>query len=470
MRNFLVAMISVVVLLNNGVAMAQDNITLSASTTDYTNFRAQPSLTAGVITILDPGTLLTLNGRTSDAQWLRATDGERDGWVFFTLVVTAGDLQSLPIVAAPPIATTPATADNEPPAAAVGDGQLAAATNAPANFRAGPSTGYTVLAGLTADTPLVLTGRTGTASWVQARAAGQVGWIYAPLVTTDGELNALPVVAAPPLSASSSTTTGGAAAVPPTSSGVVSGVGSRSQQIFARGQQLGNRADVFSKVGDSISRNPVFLYPVGVGGLQLGTHAYLQPTVDFFTRTTARTHNSFANDSFAVRSGWTSGDVLSAANAPGECGGASPLVCEYQQTRPAVAMIMLGTNDILRGVPLATFQANMQAIISTSIDMGVIPVISTIPDLDGAAGGQVIAFNNTIRALASANATPLWDYWSVLQSLPNRGLSSDGIHPSFDPATGQTAIFDSYYMTFGYNVRNLTALVVLDTVRRRVLS
>lgn len=455
---------------------AQDN-TLLATTTDYTNFRVLPSLGANVITILDPGTPVQLIGRTSDAQWLEAIVDETEGWLFFTLVATSSDIQSLPITATSQ--TSSESVDSSGAAIAIGNGNISASTTGPANFRSGPGTGYDVIAGLTVDTPLTLTGQNMAGTWLQASAAGQIGWIYAPLVTVDAETASLPVVAAPSSSATSDVSAGNdSSAVSSTntsanggvSASIVSNIGSRSAQIFAQGQQLGNRADVFSKVGDSISRNPVFLYGVGVGGLQLGPYTYLQPTVDFFSQTGARTHNSFANESLAVRSGWASGDVLNAANAPTLCAGESPLVCEYRQTRPAVALIMFGTNDILRGVPLTTFQANMQTIISTSITMGVIPVISTIPDIDGPTGGQVQSFNNVIRALAASNGTPLWDYWSALQTLPSRGLSSDGYHPSFDPTTGQTAIFDGYYMTYGYNVRNLTALVVLDTLRQRVLS
>ena len=470
MRLWLLLVVIIVVLQGSASVLAQGDMTIAAQTSDYTNFREQPSLNASVIQILDPNTPIVLDARTQNGEWMRGVVDDKIGWVFHTLVLTDDDLNELTTVAVviPETATTNTTTEFESDVE-VGEGEIAAITGRIANFRAGPSTAYGIQTTLSADVPLVLTGRNALGNWVQANDNDVVGWIYAPLVLADGEISSLSVVEAPPLTVAttaSTATTGG-------SGGVLSNVGARSQQIFAAGQQLGNRADVFSKVGDSISTNPNFLYPVGVGGVRFGAYAYLQTTVDYFSATGARTHNSFANDSIAVRNGWTSADILSAGWAPaGVCQpGENPLVCEYRTVRPSVALIMVGTNDVLRGVSIGAFQTNLQVIVSTSINMGVIPVLSTIPDInDGINGGRVAAFNNIIRAVAAANATPLWDYWSALQGLPNQGLSSDNYHPSFDPATGQTAIFDGQYLSYGYNVRNLTALQVLDILRQTVLS
>jgi hypothetical protein len=55
------------------------------------------------------------------------------------------------------------------------------------------------------------------------------------------------------------------------------------------------------------------------------------------------------------------------------------------------------------------------------------------------------------------------DYWLALR-LPNKGLSYDNLHPSFDAAPGTSAIFTADYLLYGFNMRNLTALLVLDAV------
>ncbi|NUM49067.1 MAG: hypothetical protein HUU38_30555, partial [Anaerolineales bacterium] len=53
----------------------------------------------------------------------------------------------------------------------------------------------------------------------------------------------------------------------------ITGVGPRAKEIFALGQRLGNRANVFSKVGDSISFTAAYLTPFGKGQYDLGAYA-----------------------------------------------------------------------------------------------------------------------------------------------------------------------------------------------------
>jgi hypothetical protein len=63
---------------------------------------------------------------------------------------------------------------------------------------------------------------------------------------------------------------------------------------------------------------------------------------------------------------------------------------------------------------------------------------------------------------------PLWDYWHALQTLPNQGISADGIHPSAPP-DGFTGRFTPANLQYGYTIRNLTALQALNTVWRSVM-
>jgi lysophospholipase L1-like esterase len=134
--------------------------------------------------------------------------------------------------------------------------------------------------------------------------------------------------------------------------------------------------------------------------------------------------------------------------------------------RPAVALIMIGTNDILAGVDGGTYRAHLETIVQISIDSGVIPVLSTIPDnqIQPDWAARVPEINAIIRSVASAYGVPLWDYWLALQALPNKGLSADNLHPSFDAAPGTSAIFTADHLLYGFNVRNLTALLVLNAV------
>ncbi len=362
-------------------------------------------------------------------------------------------------VEAPPPSTAPTI-----------EGALGGATSRRVNFRTGPGLNYGIIQTLPAGTPANFIGRNISNSWFQAVVGGQEGWLYYTLIDISGDISSLPVIEVEPPAGGGSSGGSGGGSVP--ASSVVSNIGSRSRQIFLVGQSLGNRPDVFSKVGDSVTATHYFLRPVGVGGLQLHGYAYLQPVVSYFSQTPARTHNSFANDSVAARGGWTTVEVLNPAlNVPGVCQpGETPLACEYRVSRPSVALIMFGTNDVAR-IDTAVYQQNLQTIVQISIDMGVIPVLSTIPDNVAypQLEARVLEFNSIIRRIARANGTPLWDYWQSMQSLPNYGISGDGYHPSLNPATGETGVFSDDGLRYGYNMRNLTALIVLDAIWRNVL-
>src|SRR2546421_12405972 len=82
------------------------------------------------------------------------------------------------------------------------------------------------------------------------------------------------------------------------------------------GRRLGNRPDVFAKVGDSISESPAFLGGLGCLKWQLGLHPGLQSTIAYFARRplgglgfdNGALSNSFNRPSAATRvatlSGW----------------------------------------------------------------------------------------------------------------------------------------------------------------------
>jgi hypothetical protein len=99
--------------------------------------------------------------------------------------------------------------------------------------------------------------------------------------------------------------------------------------------------------------------------------------------------------------------------------------------------------------------------------MGVIPVISTIPDFTYEdVGTKVQQMNEMIARLAYEYEIPLWDYWAAMQPLPNHGLSTDGVHPSWAVAGD----LSPKYVIYGMNTRNLTALQALDALWRGVIA
>ncbi len=256
----------------------------------------------------------------------------------------------------------------------------------------------------------------------------------------------------------------------PTSPGMLSGSAARRiQTIYGIGQALGNRADVFSKVGDSITVSAYFLQPIGERLYNLGEHNELQPVVDHFSAANARAGNSFYNPSLAAGVGWAAWGVLDPSLAdPVYClPGESPLGCEYRITRPAIALIMVGTNDAAYRSP-QQYRSDLMEIVRISKEMGVIPILSTIPHIPGFEA-QVRELNGVVVEVTTAERLPLWDYGAAMDSLPNHGLGWDNLHPSAPPDGYEVAAdMRAHNLQYGYVMRNLTALQMLDMVWRTV--
>jgi uncharacterized protein YraI len=428
------------------------------------NVRETPNRRGNVLGQLAPGTELILHGREDTAGgglWVFITPvaGGVTGWVLsdYLLFPLSLDLNALPVVAGTAVSAPTQT----PMTVSVPEGAVSGTTRSNVNFRSGPGTNFSIIRRLARGTIVVITGRNAAGTWLRVQVDGQQGWLSSAYVTANGSLDGLPI------SDGGAITNVPSAASGSSMPGVVPIVGSHARQIFLSGQTLGNRANVFSKVGDSITASSAFLYPIGLGGTQLDAYSALQPVIDYFSHTTARTHNSFANDSIAARNGWTSGDLLDPARGEQNgCPGEAPLTCEYRVVRPAVALIMIGTNDAMLGVSSTHFRANLETIVQTTINVGIIPVLSTIPD-NTIVPDRIGEFNSIITSVAAGYNIPLWNYWLALQGLPGRGISGDGVHPSLGPFEG--GIFTPDGLIYGYNMRNLTALMVLDVVWRGAL-
>ncbi len=236
----------------------------------------------------------------------------------------------------------------------------------------------------------------------------------------------------------------------------------RVRALRALGATRGMRADVFAKIGDSITESASFLSDIGHGWHELGAHAYLAPTVAHFSRTTfADGSNSFSRSSACAMGGWVAAYAL--AMDP-----MSALRGEMDYTRPAYAVVMYGTNDLDRITP-EEFTRDMTRILDIIESYGSVPVLSTIPDrLDRPdAGMRVPPFNAAIRAMAAARHLPLMDYWRALQDLPRKGIDPDGIHPSAYVTSGNVAcgLLTPDGLRYGYNLRNLVTLFALDRLR-----
>jgi hypothetical protein len=248
--------------------------------------------------------------------------------------------------------------------------------------------------------------------------------------------------------------------------------------LYSAGQLSGLRSGVFAKIGHSFG---FWQYNLGTLGhsrpvIIWGDQSHLSSTVTFFSTTTARLTNSFADRSVACLRGGTTSDILSLLsnynasfrydNAGALCSGKTALVCAYDTLSPAYSIIILGTTEL--GTDANTFKANMQSIIDYTISRNIIPIIVNITKRSDADYSSAInIFNTKLSEISTNSNIPLVDVYSAFNSLGsgnNYGLSVDNIHPSW-PTNGNTADFTSTGQLYGYNILNLCLLEALRLVR-----
>ncbi|HEX5593907.1 MAG TPA: SGNH/GDSL hydrolase family protein [Solirubrobacterales bacterium] len=251
------------------------------------------------------------------------------------------------------------------------------------------------------------------------------------------------------------------------------------QKVAARGERFGNSPGVFVKIGDSITASPSFLQALACRRPRLGAWSELGGTLEFFGATPVPPgaeealcpiSNSYSRLGVAAVPGWRALDALSPLESPSECQGLPAVSCELQLLRPSVALIMFGTND-LEEFTAVEFRRDLAGLTRLVSRAGTIPVVSTIPPRVQRPFSQRVArFNAEIAALAENRALPLWNFWRQLvePGVPDQGLGEDGVHPSALCPPCTAIDFRPTGLRYGYALRNLGALRVLDRLRRRV--
>lgn len=245
----------------------------------------------------------------------------------------------------------------------------------------------------------------------------------------------------------------------------------RLGRIWQAGQQLGRRANVLAKVGDSITASGLFLSDAGDGNAVLGAHPELASIIAYYRKLRVDkiggvAHNSLNRHSLAARAGYTAFQLYGPT--------VSPLQMEYSAINPAVAVIMIGSNDIDE-MAAAEFQSDLAGVVDTTLQAGIIPILSTIPDRSDSARtiARMAAFNAVIRDEAAAEHLPLIDYWAALQPLPNRGIGADSLHPTVFPAprgAQGSVTFTARGLQYGWDLRNYLTLQMLARVRAVVFA
>lgn len=237
---------------------------------------------------------------------------------------------------------------------------------------------------------------------------------------------------------------------------IIPTISPRVKEIYARGHELGNSPNAFSKIGDCGSTPAWFLgdYDRGPRYYNLGEYQVLNNVIQAF-------QGSYDRISLAAKSGFNASSIFSPLWSNRELcqPNESPLACEYRVHKPSFAFIMLGTNDVWHQ---DSFEPQMRLIIETSIDLGIVPILSTKAD-NREGDGSV---NATIARLANEYQMPLWNFWAAVQDLPDQGLQDDGSHLTWAP----NQFNDPQVLEKAWPVRNLTALQVLNEIWNYVSS
>jgi len=412
---------------------------------------------------VNDGASVTVLGRSDDGLWLeiRLASGI-GGWVQTNTVITNAQMSNLLITGYVPQESPTPSPD-----------LIVKSDAAGLRLRTQPNTDSSVLVNLDADEELTAIGRNRDSQWIQVIATDrdrQRGWVMAQFVNIYVDVLRLPVT----FGNDPRPTADGSAVVAVPSTDAIVNITDNARAIFDRGVGVGNRPNVFSKVGDSITVATWAFYPIGWGQQQLGNYSYLQPAIDYFSSAIVRDgNNAFSTIPLAADNQWTSNDLLNPAKGdPAVCNGnETPLDCEYRVSRPSIALILIGTNDVgtMGG---ATYRRNIEAILDKTLVRNILPVLSTIPNRAGYEA-QVDEFNNIIRTTAQQYQIPIWQYHEIMDTLPNNGLDSDGVHPSYPTGTlGQweaAVNFIGDNLNYGYNQRNLSTLQVLDALWRQVI-
>ncbi len=234
-------------------------------------------------------------------------------------------------------------------------------------------------------------------------------------------------------------------------------ISGRTREIYRSGLAMGNNPRVFSRIGDCASAAPAFL--VGFdGNYNLGDYSSLQPAIDYFK-------GSFKRPSLAAKAGLNSAGLLTTLWTGEQClKNESLLDCQYRLDRPSFALIAIGTNEAYYvKVNPGSFERNMRIIIEETIAQGIVPVLGTKAD-DVEGDGSI---NATIARLAMEYELPLWNFWLAAQPLPDHGMVEPE-HLSSVSYANFTDFTIPNSLEYGMQVRNLTALQMLDFLRQQL--
>ncbi len=268
-------------------------------------------------------------------------------------------------------------------------------------------------------------------------------------------------------------------------------------EIGRRGRAMNRKPRAFGMVGDSMTVSGAFMRPFAA---ERSKHA-LEPEIAATLRTSVdgdprRTIIDYYRGARAVRVQGKWRDCFGAPKAARVGARSSwalvgdeqhhvPLATMVDTLSPAVAVVAFGGNDAAYrlappGELADDFERDFSRVLDELERRGVIPVLSTIarhghqrglPDCgknpselsNWRLAVQTNAINARIAAMACQRHLPLVDLRYALDGLPNRGLDSDGVHPSW--YRGGSGKLTRQGLECGYTVRNYLTLAALKQIK-----
>jgi hypothetical protein len=216
------------------------------------------------------------------------------------------------------------------------------------------------------------------------------------------------------------------------------------REIYELGQTLGNDPHGFSILGDCQSTPDTFL------GLYVVDEGQYYTLPDELKETVTYFEESFIRESPTIKAGTTAGALLWwkwHENKYTCIRSETPIDCELRLNRPSFALIMVGTHYEARN------DMYMRKILDQLLAQGIVPILST--KADNREGDD--SLNLQTAQLAVEYNIPMWNFWPVVDDLPNRGLYTKSV----DAHLG-----DIYLTEEALERHRYTALLALDAVWR----
>jgi hypothetical protein len=338
----------------------------------------------------------------------------------------------------------------------------------PATLYEGPGITYLAVGVLNADSDARIVERNRIGNWVHVRQTdnGETlldGWVMIGALTLEADLRFSQVPVNESLPDANMMQVRLQTTAPLYAAPVIPYISESMRDVYLRGQRYGVNSQSVTKIGDSVSANPLYLDLLSHDDAVLGPYDYLADTLRYFGP-------SRKQQSVAAKKGMSSFSIFDPLMASEVCKpDEAPLDCELRLQKPAVAFIMFGPNDI-RAMEVDEYKVQMSMLVEKLIDNGTIPVLTTFStDPARRTWQKSVTFNLALIEVARTYDVPLMNLWLASRDLPKYGLEGDGIHMRNFGYT-YLKLDAGLESRFGVSLQNLLALRTLEELRNTVMG